>query len=147
MALYVPQARRRRRLVLSVAGATVLGLAIGAVAGRVSAPTVHDRVDQVQTSSRDIAAGLRVVALHTAETTAGAGGTDLVLERTGRDLAREFERAPWISGEQRSLLLADLNRLRAQPDKATEEFGRAVDAFATTIENVFRGRFAAPSGQ
>ncbi len=50
MALYVPAGRRRRNFIIGLVGALIVGLIIGALLGRVSAPTVSDKVSSVQDS-------------------------------------------------------------------------------------------------
>jgi hypothetical protein len=140
MALYVPQSRRRRRLALTAAGTAVLGLVIGAGLGRLSAPTVEDRVASVRNDARDTASGLQVISLHAEATTVGAGGTDLVLARTARELADEFDRAPWIDSGQRRIVLQALTDLTGRQDKGSPAFGEAAGRLATMITDVFAGR-------
>src|SRR4051812_6849580 len=134
MAVYVPAARRRRRLYAFVGVALVTGLLIGAVVGRATAPTVGDRISSVQGDARQTAAALRVLALHdesgALSNQAGAGGADLTLERTGSELASEFGDAPWITSEQRQTLLNALAALKATQDRTTGDFGTAADALA-----------------
>ncbi|HUR75056.1 MAG TPA: hypothetical protein VMZ00_12330 [Sporichthya sp.] len=146
MALYIPQARRRRRTLLIGAVAAVLGLIVGGLIGRVSAPTVDDRVADVRQSAKNTAAGLRVVSLHVEDTSVGAGGTDLVLQRTAEELEANFDEAPWLSPGQEQILRDTLAGLRSAPQKDNKEFGGRMDAFATMIEDVFNGRpVSAPS--
>ena len=87
MAIYVPQARRRRTTILVGVAALVVGAVLGGVVGRSSAPTVEDRVRSVRNEARAIASQLRVVSLHEnsgAESLTGGGdaGADLALQRT-----------------------------------------------------------------
>jgi hypothetical protein len=122
--------------------ALVVGLVIGALIGRSTAPTVGDRIASVQGDARQTAAALRVLALHDesgalSNQAAGAGGADLVLGRTGSELASEFDRAPWITSEQRQALLNALAALQATKDRTTGEFGTAADALAGQIETTF----------
>jgi hypothetical protein len=140
MALYVPQSRRRRRLALTAAGTAVVGLILGAGLGRMSAPTVEDRVADVRNDARDTASGLQVISLHAEATTVGAGGTDLVLARTARELADEFDRAPWIDSGQRRIVLQALTDLTGRQDKGSPAFGEAAGRLATMITDVFAGR-------
>ena len=92
MALYVPAARRRRRIVVFTVGALVVGLLLGALLGRVTAPTVDDRLASVRSSAQQTAAGLRVIAIHdqsnTVSNQSANSGADLVLKRTRSELER-----------------------------------------------------------
>ena len=63
--------------------ALVAGLIVGALVGRITAPTVDDRISSVQEDARQTAAALRVLALHDesgalSNQSAGDGGADLV---------------------------------------------------------------------
>jgi hypothetical protein len=140
MALYVPQSRRRRRLALTAAATAVVGLVVGAGLGRLSAPTVEDRVNSVRSDARDTASGLQVISLHAEVAAVGAGGTDAVLNRTARELADEFDRAPWVDSGQRRIVLQALTDLTDREDKGSPAFGAAAGALATMIVDVFAGK-------
>ena len=141
MALYVPAARRRRRIVIFTVVALVLGLVLGLLVGRVTAPTVDDRLASVRKSAQQTAAGLRVIAIHdesdTVSNQTANSGADLVLKQTRSELKREFDDAPWITLAQREALLKSLDELEAQPDRKSDAFGKAADALATQIEETF----------
>lgn len=136
MALYVPESRRRRRLLLATVTALILGLVVGALAGRFSAPTVKHEVDVVRADAQRTTAGLRVIALHDQAGTA-SGGTDLVLRRTRQELTAEFAKAPWLSRATRSALLTRLDQLDARTDTGTAAFGKAAEALAQAIDLAF----------
>jgi hypothetical protein len=151
VAIYVPRARRRRNLILLGVAALVVGLVLGAVVGRASAPTVEDRVRSVRSEARDIAAQLRVVSLHAEDQAAsvaagGDAGADLALGRTETDLRRLFKRAPWVPAKAAGDLLTDTVALRteARGQAATPAVGRKIDALAGRVEATFGG--AAPAG-
>jgi hypothetical protein len=141
MALYVPAARRRRRLVIFTVPALVAGLLIGALVGRVTAPTVDDRITAVRDDARQISAGLRVITLHdesdAASQQAGEGGADLVLKDTRSQLGKAFDDAPWITLQQREALFKTLDGLESQADKSGASFGQGAEAFAQQIESTF----------
>lgn len=136
MALYVPEGRRRRRLLVVATVALVVGLGGGALAGRLSAPSVESEVRSVQSDAHRTAAGLRVIALHDQQQT-GSGGTALVLARTRSELEAEFARAPWLSQASRSALLTQLAQLTARTDTGTSAFGDAADALARAVDSAF----------
>jgi hypothetical protein len=142
VALYVPPSRRRRRTVLLAGACIVAGLVVGGVLGRVTAPSVHDRVSDSQEQARQIAAGLRVLSLHirsgAASTEAdGEAGTDLVLRRTSEDLQRAFSDSPWISPSQQASVRHELDALSALTDRTSDEFAVAADGLAADIEVAF----------
>lgn len=146
MAIYVPRARRRRNVVLVGVAGLVVGVVLGSVVGRASAPTVEDRVRSVRNEARAIASQLRVVSLHE---TAGASslaatgdaGADLALRRTETNLRRLVRRAPWVTSKAAADLLGDTVALRAAaPGQArTDAFGQKVDGLADRIEATFGG--------
>ena len=145
MAIYVPRARRRRNLVLVGVAGLVVGVILGSVVGRASAPTVEARVRSVRSEARAIASQLRVVSLH--ETagasslgdTTGDAGADLALRRTETDLRRLVRRAPWVTSKTAADLLGETVALRASaPAEArTPAFARKVDGLANRIEATF----------
>ncbi len=142
MALYIPASRRRRRTILFVAAALVVGLIVGVFAGRASSPSLTDRVNSVQERARETAAGLRVLSLHqqadaTSAGTLGDGGADLVLDRTRGELQSEFSDAPWLDAAAREQLLDELDALDSQTDRTSPAFASAADALASHIEATF----------
>jgi len=145
VALYVPQARRRRRTLLLAVVTAVVGGTLGVTIGRYTAPDVSDRVRSVRDQARQTASGLEVISLHTGVGAVGAGGTDLVLARTSRELAREFDRAPWVDPGQRRVVLDALVGLTDRQDRDTAAFGDAAGALARMITEVFAGRPPTPA--
>jgi hypothetical protein len=144
LAIYVPRTRRRRNLILVGAAGLVVGVMLGSVAGRASAPTVEARVRSVRSEARAIASQLRVVSLHEAAgatSLAGNGdaGADLALRRTEANLQRLVRRAPWVTSKAAAELLGDTVALRASaPGQArTPAFGQKVDGLADRIEATF----------
>jgi hypothetical protein len=145
VAIYVPRTKRRRNLILIGVAGLVVGLVLGGVAGRSSAPTVEARVRSVRSEARAIASQLRVVSLHEAAGSAslasntGDAGADLALRRTETNLRRLFKRAPWVTSKTAADLLADTVALRASaPGQArTDAYGQQVDGLADRIETTF----------
>src|SRR4051812_31675899 len=110
MALYIPASRRRRQTIGFVIARLVLGLIVGGLIGRASAPSLTDEVHSVQEKARQTASGLRVLSLHQEASTASNGsaadgGTALVLNRTRDELQSEFGDAPWLDATTRKGLL------------------------------------------
>jgi hypothetical protein len=142
MALYIPPARRRRRLIAATVLALAAGLAAGVLIGRASSPSTVERVRTVQADARAAAAGLRVLALHDeagaiANDQAGDGGADLALSNTRTALQDAFAAAPWLGTATRTRLLHDLDQLAAITDRTSKAFGTAAEALATEIDTTF----------
>jgi hypothetical protein len=140
VALYIPASNRRRRTVLIGVAALVIGLVLGVVAGRSTAPTVADEISSVRSDARRTAANLRVIVLHDQAGIAsdtGGGGTDLQLENTRKELQAEFAAAAWLSQADKDALIASLDALTARTDKSSAEFGTATEALAKQIEETF----------
>lgn len=144
MALYTPQAQRRRRLLILVAVAFVLGGLAGGVVGRITAPTPEQRVAQAQEQARQLSAQLRVLSLH-AEAgaaslgTGGGAGSALALRRADDDLARVLELAPWVPPHQGEVLRTRLHELARAADTQSSKpaFGTEVDRVADDIDTTF----------
>jgi hypothetical protein len=113
----------------------------GLFLGRALAPSIDDRVNSVQADARQIAAGLRVLAIHdeagTVSDATGNGGADLVLKRTRRELDHAFGRAPWLGRAQRDALLRAFDALQRIPDRTSSTFGKSAAALAAQIEATF----------
>jgi hypothetical protein len=150
MALYTPQAQRRRRLVILAVAAFLLGGVLGGFAGRLTAPTPADRVADVREQARQTSSQLRVLSLHVEAGAAslGAGGdagAGLALQRADDDLTRALEQAPWITAERRNTLRTHLHELEraASVGAATKPFAVDVDRLASDIDTTF-GLTSAP---
>jgi hypothetical protein len=144
MALYTPQTQRRRRLMIFVGVAFVLGGLVGGLIGRVTAPTPEQRVAQVQEQARQLTAQLRVLSLHAESGAASLGadgdaGSALALRRADDDLARVLELAPWVPAHQGEVLRARLHELSRAADtqSARPAFGADVDRVADDIDATF----------
>jgi hypothetical protein len=139
VALYIPESRRRRRLIVAAAVALAVGLTVGILVGRATVPSVSDRIATVRTEARDISGGLRVLVLHiqahTANDTADEAKTVLAKTRSG--LQAEFGKAPWLSDAQKRALLTELESLSARPDPTSTAFGAAAESLARHIDATF----------
>lgn len=150
MALYTPQAQRRRRLLILALAAFLLGGVLGGFVGRFTAPTPADRVADVRAQAQQTSAQLRVLSLHVEAGAAslGAGGdagAGLALQRADTDLTRALDQAPWITVDRSNALRTHLHDLEraARSGAATAPFAAGVDRLATDIDTTF-GLTAAP---
>ena len=128
MAIYVPESRRRRNTIIIAVVAVVAGLVLGFLAGRASAPSLDDRVHDVQEEARTATSQLRVVALHEDAST-GAEGTKLALQRARDDLQTALDDAPWVSAAQAKVLLKAVDDLDASSSgDDIEDVAKQIDA-------------------
>lgn len=144
MALYTPQAQRRRQLVILAGVAFILGGVLGGFVGRFSAPTPADRVTTVREQARQTSSQLRVLSLHVEAGAASLGtggdaGAGLALQRADADLTSTLEQAPWITAQRRAALTTHLHELErtANTGSATKPFAADVDSLATEIDTTF----------
>lgn len=143
MAVYIPQARRRRRLLVVAVAAFVLGGLVGLLVGRVTAPAPAERVAAVQEQARQVTAQLRVLSLHSeagaASLGSGDGGAALALRRADADLGRALGQAPWIPAQRGSALrdrLHELERTSATGSRGAA-FAATIDRLAADIDTAF----------
>jgi hypothetical protein len=144
MAIYVSASRRRRRVLGAAAAALALGLLVGFVVGRMTAPTLATQVAHAQERGRAASSQLRVLALHaesgaTSQTGSGDGGVTLALERAKAELTSALDDAPWIPPTRRQRLLAEIDGLaeetKAKPDQRA--FASSVTEVADQIDAAF----------
>ena len=107
MALYVPAGRRRRNVIIGLVGALIVGLIIGGLIGRASAPGVSDRVSSVQDSARAVTARLQATPTEYQKQLEGStefksGGTVVQsLTDAQSTLGRTLDDAVWLGPAQR----------------------------------------------
>jgi hypothetical protein len=144
MALYTPQAQRRRRLAILALAAFLIGGVLGGFIGRFTATTPADRVAAVREQARQTSSQLRVLSLHVEAGAAslGAGGNagaGLALQRADEDLSHALDQAPWITAEHSNALRTHLHDLEraASSGAATAPFAADVDRLARDIDTTF----------
>ncbi|MGH3766253.1 MAG: hypothetical protein ACRDTX_14065 [Pseudonocardiaceae bacterium] len=144
MAIYTPQAQRRRQLLIITAVTFLLGGLLGGLVGRFTAPTPADRVTAVREQARQTSSQLRVLSLHVEAGAASLGsggdaGARLALQRADTDLTNALDLAPWITVETRNGLFTRLHNLEhaAGGAAATAPFAADVEALAKEIDTSF----------
>src|SRR3954470_14664480 len=102
MALYVPAGRRRRNRALALAARAVGAVVVGFLIGRVTAPTVDDRVSDVQADARAVVGTRAATPNEYRKEQAGSaefregGGVDQALAGAKESLDAAFDDAPWL---------------------------------------------------
>jgi hypothetical protein len=145
VALYVPAGRRRRNVILGLIGAVIVGLLIGGVIGRVTAPTVSDKVSTVQDSARGVTARLRATPIEYAKQLSGSsefrnGGTVLdSLTDAQQTLRSDLDDAVWLGAAQRKDITTALDDLvtAARAKVAASRYEEMVNQSATRIDEGF----------
>jgi hypothetical protein len=136
MAIYVPPSRRKARRILGAAFFLVVGALLGFLCARATAPSLADQISSAQEQGRELAAQLRVLALHDeAKALSGDASTDFALRRTQTGIQDAFAAAPWIPTGTRARLSADVADLRKT--RSQSGFGERAEATAGAIEQAF----------
>lgn len=135
MAVYISSGRRMRRTIVATALAAVIGLGLGIAIGRQQVPSIADRARRVQTAASDVAIGVERLDIEY-EQTLDASGSDSVeagvitpLDELRTRLQETFDRAPWLTSQQRAAVLDDLAEV-ANAAKA----GVALDTFRAVAQ-------------
>jgi hypothetical protein len=142
VALYVSAGRRRRNIILGLVGALIVGLVLGGVVGRITAPTVSDRVASVRDSAREVTARLRATPIEYRKQLSGSnefreGGTVVQSLTDAQDsLHSVLDDAVWLTPAQRTEIEKPLDALvRAARAKVTAKvYSAMVDEVATKID-------------
>jgi hypothetical protein len=145
MAMYIPPTRRRRRLLLWIGASLVVGLVLGGILGRVTAPTVEDKVASVRDDAAAAIAQLQALPIEYEKQLSGnaqfekGGGVDDALARTRSQLDDAIADAPWITATQIDDVHQAIDDLRddAKNEVDGATFQRNLDQATETITTVF----------
>jgi hypothetical protein len=145
VALYIPAGRRRKRLIVVGVIAAVVGLALGLVLGRVTAPTVDDKVASVQAEARSIDARLQALpveyeqSLSGGESFANGGGPVDALDGIVADTSSLGADTPWVSPTSAAAAVGAVTAAQqaAKNGMSPEQFAKAIDVAAKTVDVVF----------
>jgi len=145
MALYIPAGRRRRRLIVAVAVAAVVGLLAGWAIGRAGAPSIDDRASSVRSGAQRVDARLLALPIEYEKVLAGdpqyanGGGPADSLTGIVADTQRLASDAVWLSDGQRAAVVAAVDRARTTAiDRAdASAFAAAVDQATSSVETTF----------
>lgn len=124
MALYIPAAQRRRKVVVTAVVAAVAGMVLGIGLGRVTAPKAADQAAAAKEHAKRATGQLEAFPLHYEETRSGKGdrpGFDASLAagvaRADDELVVAFADAPWIDDASRAALRARVAAVKQAADR------------------------------
>jgi gas vesicle protein len=145
MAMYIPPGRKRRRLLVWIGASVIVGLVIGGILGRVTAPTVEDKVKSARDDAAAAVAQLQALPIEYEKQLSGSsefekgGGVDDALARTRTQLDDAISNAPWITPQQIDEVHKAIDDLRADAKQEVSGavFQRNLDQATETITGVF----------
>ena len=145
MARYIPIARRRRNAAFVVVAALFVGIALGWLVGKQSAPSVSSAVHDAQQHAADIAVQLERLPIEYQQTINGSGEDTVQkaviapLDDLQADTTNAFDDAPWVSPKARADAQDAIAQVRqAASDKVSaDEFETAVNNAADAIRSAF----------
>jgi hypothetical protein len=145
MALYVPAGRRRRNLAIALIATALVAVVIGFLVGRVTAPTVDDRVSDVQADARSVVGELAATPNEYRQQQSGSsefragGGVDQALAGARRSLVAAMDDAPWLGPELRRTATAAVEAVVTAERSSVPpaRYDAAVTRASARIEQVF----------
>ena len=142
MAVYRGPERRRRATALIAVAALIVGVLLGAVLGRVTAPTVDDKIAEGHTAGRDLVAALRVLPLEYEQASSGSSETGLIedtVRRAAGRLPAALDKAPWLDGAQRREATQTVQAITdaATAKVAPARFDATVERSTATLQSIF----------
>ena len=144
MARYIPLARRRRNAAIAAVIALFVGIALGWLIGKQSAPSVDDAVNDAQQQAADLAIQLERLPIEYDQAITGQGDTVQAgvlapLDDIQAGLTNAFDDAVWIAPQTRAATqdaLAEVRRA-AQDEVSSADFQAAVEDAADSIRLAF----------
>jgi len=144
VAVYIPAGKRRRRIALLVVGGLALGMLLGVLIGRATAPSYSDGVASGRQAGADVVIALDSLPIEYSGTVQGAAGKspqvfDASLSRIDMMLNDAIAKAKWFGPVGTGRLQAAVAILRrdtaAKVDPA--QFAADVKTVVTTIQGEF----------
>ena len=144
MARYIPISRRRRNAAIATVIALFVGIALGWLIGKLSAPSVSSAVKDAQQQAADVAIQLERLPIEYDQALSGSGdtvqaGVIAPLDDLQAAATNAFDDAPWVSPQTRAGAqdaLAEVRRA-AEDEVSADEFEAAVTEAADTIRLAF----------
>lgn len=145
MARYISIAHRRRNAALVAVAALFVGIVLGWLVGKQSAPSVAASVHDAQQTAADIAVQLERLPIEYQQTINGSGEDTVQkaviapLDDLQADLTNAFDDAPWVAPTDRASAQDAIAEVRqsAQKSVPAEEFEQKVNAAADAVRAAF----------
>jgi hypothetical protein len=144
MAVYMSAGHRRRRTVIIVIAAVVLGLVVGFVLGRATSSGVDDAVADAKDKGASAVTALSRLPIEYEQKVGGTGGETArtLLDSVDAAEARledAFDAAPWLRPTQQRAARAAIASVRAdvEDDVSPEEFQAGIDDASKVIASTF----------
>jgi hypothetical protein len=145
VARYIPISRRRRNAALVAGAALLVGIVLGWLVGKQSAPSVSSAVHDAQQQAADIAVQLQRLPIEYQQAIDGGGedsiqaGVVAPLDDIQASATNAFDDAPWIASATRANAQDAIAQVRQDAlDKVSaDEFETAVNDAADAIRSAF----------
>lgn len=144
MALYIPAAKRRRRLFLMIAAGVVAGVVVGLLVGRLTAPGLTDGIHAAQSRAQRTTALLESLPTEYEATMSGAQGKSPAtfrhsLDTLDADLDAAIAKARWLGPSARKRLHTAVATVRSANDAgaSSQVFERTVDDASKVVADEF----------
>jgi hypothetical protein len=148
MAVYAGQSKRKRAAWLLAAAALAVGLVIGVVIGRATAPSLDSRIADGRAGGRDLVSSLQVLPLEYSQAISGGEGTAQIgdtVDRVTSQLNKALDGAPWLGPAQRRDATRAIAGVRtAARDKVDKGRFEATVASATNLISTVFGLAITP---
>jgi len=145
VARYIPISRRRRNAALVAGAALLVGIVLGWLVGKQSAPSVSSAVHDAQQQAADIAVQLQRLPIEYQQAIDGGGedsiqaGVVAPLDDIQASATNAFDDAPWIASATRANAQDAIAQVRqdALDMVSADEFETAVNDAADAIRSAF----------
>jgi hypothetical protein len=149
----MPSSRRRRTTILIAIGAVVVGVVLGVLVGRSTAPSLSDQVNDARSAGIQFSAALRVLPLEyekVYDNSGGqAGGAQDIVDRSLANYDAAVAAAPWITTDSRGPTDVAIDAVRRAPAENVlpAEFNQRIDDAAAAVETLFGVPASAATGR
>jgi hypothetical protein len=144
VALYIPAAKRRRRLILLIGAGVVVGLLVGVLVGRLTAPGLSDGIHAAQSRAQRTTGLLESLPTEYEATQQGAQGKSAAtfrqsLDQLDADLEAAIAKAKWLGPSARKRLRAAVATVRSADEDGVPSsvFQRTVADAAKVVADEF----------